>query len=258
MMTPTGPRPDDFIEWLRRQLTASGARGVVVGLSGGSDSAVVARLCQLAAADRCAVLIMPCESVAADTADALLVARHFEMPATVIDLAPAYHRLAADLTAALGTSAAAAAARPDAAATAAALLNLKARLRMSTLYFTANARGYLVAGTSNRTELLVGYFTKHGDGASDLLPIGGLLKGEVRMLARELGVPAAIIDKAPSAGLHPGQTDEADLGVKYADLDRYAVGGPDSVPPALAMRIERMIRASEHKRARPATPGDDD
>ena len=120
---------------------------------------------------------------------------------------------------------------------------------MSALYFLANSLNYLVVGTGNRSELTVGYFTKHGDGAVDLLPLGRLLKSEVRMLARELEVPAAIIDKAPSAGLWVGQTDEDEMGFSYADLERYLTDGPDAVSPAMAMRIERLVRTSDHKRA---------
>src|SRR6185369_6674237 len=119
------------------------------------------------------------------------------------------------------------------------LSNVKPRLRMAALYFVANSLNYLVAGTGNRSELTIGYFTKHGDGGVDILPIAGLLKSEVLAMARELGVPAEIVDKAPSAGLWQGQTDEAEMGFSYADLERYLSDGPDTVAPALAMRIER-------------------
>jgi len=131
---------------------------------------------------------------------------------------------------------------------------VKSRLRMTALYFLANSLNYLVVGTGNRSELAVGYFTKHGDGGADLLPIGGLLKSDVRAAARELGVPQAIVDKAPSAGLWQGQTDEADLGFTYHELERYLTKGPEAVAPALAMRIERLMRASEHKRTLPPIP----
>ncbi len=250
---------DQITAWLRRHLTASGARGFVVGMSGGLDSSVVARLCQIAAPEQVVGLVMPCDSAEADAVDALMVARTFGIPATIVDLAPAYQRLVADVSAGLNAptvTAAAAAATP--ALTRMALANLKARLRMSTLYFTANALEHLVAGTSNRSELLAGYFTKYGDGASDLLPVGGLLKGEVRALARALEVPEAIIDKPPGAGFWPGQTDEGEMGLTYADLDRYITEGPETVSPALAMRIERLMRATGHKRALPPVPGEDD
>ena len=135
-----------------------------------------------------------------------------------------------------------------------ALANVKPRLRMTALYFVANSLNYLVAGTGNRSELTIGYFTKYGDGAADVLPIGPLLKSEVQALARELEIPAPIIEKTPSAGLWLGQTDEHEMGFSYADLERYLTAGPDAVSPALAMRIERLVRSSEHKRALAPTP----
>ena len=134
--------------------------------------------------------------------------------------------------------------------------NVKPRLRMATLYFVANSLNYLVAGTGNRAELTIGYFTKYGDGGVDVLPIGDLLKSEVRALARELGVPQPILDKAPSAGLWLGQTDEEEMGFTYAELERYLTGGPDAVAPALALRLERMIRATDHKRTMAPTPSE--
>ncbi len=120
---------------------------------------------------------------------------------------------------------------------------------MTSLYFVANSLNYLVAGTGNRSELTIGYFTKYGDGGVDLLPIGRLLKSQVRDLARELGVPIPIIDKPPSAGLWLGQTDEAEMGFSYADLETYLTSGAAAVAPELAARIGRLERASDHKRA---------
>lgn len=244
--------------WLRQQVASSGARGLVVGLSGGIDSAVVIRLCQLATPDRVVGVILPCHSDPQDEADARLVATHFGIPALRIDLEPAYDRLLHDVKGALadlppGLAAPHAADATDAAARM-PVANLKPRLRMTSLYYVANSLNYLVAGTGNRSELTIGYFTKYGDGGVDLLPIGKLLKSEVRALARELGVPAAVIDKTPSAGLWLGQTDEAEMGFTYADLENYLTKGPDAVPPALALRIERLVRQSEHKRALAPTP----
>jgi len=114
-----------------------------------------------------------------------------------------------------------------------------------------------VVGTGNRSELSIGYFTKYGDGGVDLLPIGGLLKSEVREAARALGVPEPVIEKAPSAGLWLGQTDESEMGFTYAELENYLTKGPETVSPALAMRIERLMRGSEHKRTLAPTPGAD-
>jgi NAD+ synthase len=125
---------------------------------------------------------------------------------------------------------------------------------MTALYAIANTINYLVAGTGNRSELAIGYFTKYGDGGADLLPIGHLTKREVVALARDLNVPPAIIDRTPSAGLWAGQTDEEEMGFTYAELERYLDRGPEGVSPALAMRIDRLTRQSEHKRAMPPIP----
>jgi NAD+ synthase len=251
-------RGADIADWIKGRVHAAGARGVVVGLSGGLDSAVVARLCQMAVPGGTVGVILPCHSEAFDEADARLVATHFNFPALRVDLGPSYDRLAAELQAALARV------PPDLAPPAASpavdirarvpLANVKPRLRMVSLYFLANSLNYLVAGTGNRSELTIGYFTKYGDGGVDLLPIGHLLKSEVRALAQELGVPASIIDKPPSAGLWPGQTDEEEMGFSYTDLEKYLTRGPDAVAPALALRIERLVRATEHKRSLAPTP----
>jgi NAD+ synthase len=244
---------------MRRQLTSSGARGLVVGLSGGIDSAVVARLAQLAAPGHVVAAVLPCHSDPADERDAATIAKHFVLTTVRIDLSQAYDTSIAAAQAALQTlPEQMRAPRPaDPIRGRLPLANIKPRLRMTTLYFLANSMDYLVAGTSNRSELSIGYFTKHGDGGSDLLPIGRLLKSEVRTLARELDVPSAIIERTPGAGLWIGQSDEEEMGFTYADLERYLKEGPQGVSPALAMKIERLIRSSEHKRQLPPMPSDE-
>jgi NAD+ synthase len=244
----------DIVSWLRQRLTAATARGFVVGLSGGIDSAVVARLCLLAAPGQVAGVIMPCGSDPRDEADAGLVADAFSIPVIRIDLEPAYEALLGQARSAVDALPREMRPQVDESAGRLALGNVSPRLRMATLYYVANSLNYLVAGTGNRSELTIGYFTKHGDGGVDCLPIGHLLKSQVRTLAQELGVPQAIIDKAPSAGLWLGQTDESEMGFSYADLERYLIDGPEGVSPALALRVERMIRAAEHKRSLPPTP----
>ena len=129
--------------------------------------------------------------------------------------------------------------------------NTKPRLRMTSLYFLANSLNYLVAGTGNRSEITLGYYTKYGDGGVDVLPIGGLLKSEVRALARELGVPEPVITKPPTAGLWVGQTDEAEMGFSYDALETYLADGPSAVPADVAARIAQLQKASDHKRALP-------
>src|SRR5436190_17367659 len=246
-----------IVAWLRQQLTQSGAGGFVVGLSGGVDSAVVARLCQAAAPANVVGVIMPCHSEPDDDEDARLVASTFNLPTVRVDLTSAHTVL---LEALHGAVAAIPKdqlpATPSGGELRARLAgaNVKPRLRMTTLYFLANTLNYLVAGTGNRSELAIGYFTKHGDGGVDLLPIGHLVKSEVRGVARELHVPSPIIERRPSAGLWMGQIDEEEMGFTYAELERYLDEGPQGVSPALAMRIERLTRSSEHKRALPPIP----
>ncbi len=238
--------------WLRQQVQAAGSRGIVVGLSGGIDSAVVARVAQMAMPDGVMTVIMPAHSDPRDAQDATLVADAFALPVMRIDLSEPYDALLASVQETLG-SAVRGLASADGPATRLALANVKPRLRMATLYFVANRLNYLVAGTGNRSEIAIGYYTKYGDGGVDLLPLGSLVKSQVRALAREIGVPAAIIDKAPSAGLWMGQTDEGEMGFTYAELEDYLRKGPQSVSPAVSMKIERLARASEHKRHLPPT-----
>lgn len=249
-------RASDIADWIRQQVSAASARGLVVGLSGGLDSAVVARLCQIAMPSSVVAAILPCHSDPQDERDAELLVQQFALPVVRVDLAPAYDLLVNDFKtlflqlpreqAPVGDTGDAATRLPHA--------NLKPRLRMSTLYFIANSLDYLVVGTGNRSELTIGYFTKHGDGAADLMPLGRLLKSDVRELAADLEIPQPIIDKPPSAGLWAGQTDEDEMGFSYGDLERYLTNGPERVAPALAMRIERLIRTTEHKRGHALIP----
>jgi NAD+ synthase len=256
-------RANELSDWIKDQVAASGARGVVVGLSGGVDSAVVLRLSQIALDDQVIGVLMPCHSEPRDEADAQMLADHFKVATIRVDLGSSFDRLASDLKAAMsrlpaGISVPAPTDTTDLRARI-PMANVKPRLRMSALYYIANSLNYLVAGTGNRSELLIGYFTKYGDGGVDILPLANLLKSEVQMLARTLDVPAGIIDKPPSAGLWLGQTDEAEMGFSYDDLERYLTDGPRAVSPALAMRIERLVRLSEHKRAlAPSPPTDGD
>ena len=241
---------------MRRQLNSAGARGFVVGLSGGVDSALVLRLAQLAAPHATLGLMLPCHSDPEDEEHAALIAERFSVPTQRIDLSRAYDTVIASLQPQVR-------AIPDHMLHAPIadrlrarlpLANVKPRLRMTALYFAANSLQYLVAGASNRAELAVGYFTKYGDGAADLLPLAGLVKSEVRALARELGVPPPVVDRTAGAGLWIGQTDEEEMGFTYDELERYLDEGPQAVSPALAMKIERLMRSSEHKRRLAAVP----
>jgi len=132
------------------------------------------------------------------------------------------------------------------------LANIKPRLRMTVLYYYANRLNYFVIGTGNKSELTVGYFTKYGDGGCDLLPLGNLTKRNVYSLARSLKVSEKIIDKPPSAGLWKGQTDEAELGITYQEIDNFIEG--KTVSDSVKIKIEELIRKSEHKRNMPKIP----
>jgi NAD+ synthase len=232
---------DNLVEWLRSEVTAAGCRGVVFGLSGGIDSATVAVLARRAFRDDHLAVIMPIDSDPRDREDALLVVEKFKLHHHEVDLSPVFKAFAGTL-----------AADPAAAGRDLPLANIKPRLRMATLYFFAGRRDYLVAGTGNRTELTLGYFTKYGDGGVDLLPLGHLVKHEVRELAVHLSVPESIVQKPPSAGMWRGQTDEDELGFSYDDLDRYLVGGEAS--EALATRVEELRHKNAHKLRIPKMP----
>ena len=241
---------------MRAQVTAAGAHGLVVGLSGGVDSALVLRLAQLAMPGHVVGVVMPCHSDPHDERDAIALASEFPVPVVRVPLESAYDAFLDTLKDAIGALPASVhRAKPaDDPRARVPLANIKPRLRMATLYYVANSLDYLVVGTGNKTELAVGYFTKYGDGGVDLLPIANLLKSQVRAMARELRVPDAIVDRTPSAGLWLGQTDETEMGFTYEELERYLAEGAESVAPALAMKIGRLERASEHKRHLPASP----
>lgn len=231
---------NDIAGWLNARATQAGASRLVLGLSGGIDSAVVCGLAARAVGpDSVIAAILPINSLAQDIEDARAVAAVFGVAPLLIDLEPAFSAL---LTA-----------MPQSASPLPlAVANVKPRLRMTSLYYLANQYDGLVVGTGNATELAIGYFTKYGDGGVDLLPLGNLNKMEVRALAREVGVPERVITKAPSAGLWEGQTDEAEIGLTYDALDSalgsLAAGEEVSVEPATRERVSALVAGSEHKR----------
>ncbi|OGN95529.1 MAG: NAD(+) synthase [Chloroflexi bacterium RBG_13_51_18] len=222
-------------DWIKDKVTTAGCKGAVLGMSGGIDSSVVAALCIKAFPENTLGLIMPCHSNEKDKEHAEIMAKQFSIPTRTVvldDIYDEYLKILPEF-------------KPEKALVQLARANLKARLRMITLYYTANQLKYLVIGSGNRSELTVGYFTKHGDSGVDILPLGNLVKKEVRELARFLKIPPGIIDKAPSAGLWAGQTDEAEMGITYEALDNYILTG--KAPEEVKKRIERMRAASVHK-----------
>jgi len=233
---------DNLAGWLKSEVEEASARGIVFGLSGGVDSAVVAALAKRGFPDDHLALVLPLHTAAVDVDDAQRVVDAFGLSAKTIELDPVYDSLArilgADPTAEE---------RPDPA-----LANLKARLRMLVLYYHANRSCYLVAGTGNRSQLSIGYFTKFGDGGADLMPLGHLVKSEVVELARYLEVPQAVIDKPPSADTWRGHTDEVELGFTYEQIEEYVLGSLED--ETVRERIRTLRRNSSHKLRTPKLP----
>jgi len=233
---------DKMVSWIQDKVRAIGCKGVVLGMSGGLDSSVVSVLCKYAFPQGILGVLMPCYSLPEDKDHAMAVADRFSIPTEVITLDSVFDALRTVLP-------------PDAESSGTnqlAEVNLKVRLRMIVLYYYANKKSYLVVGSSNRSELTTGYFTKHGDGGVDIMPIGNLVKEQVRELAGFLKIPQEIIDKPPSAGLWQGQTDEDELGFSYRELDRYLLNGEATTD--FREKIDSRIIANKHKLQPPPIP----
>lgn len=232
------------VAFIRRQLVDAHADGIVFGNSGGKDCALVGILCKMACEDTVG-MIMPCgskQNYQSDKRDGELLCQQFQIHARVLDLSQAKDALVD----ALGG---------QTALTQTALANIAPRLRMTALYTVAANENRLVAGTGNRSEGYMGYFTKWGDGGYDFNPIADLTVTEVYAFLRHLNAPDSILTKAPSAGLFDGQTDEADMGVTYSNIDRFILTGEASDHDRAI--IERYHNSSEHKRRLPITfPGE--
>ena len=226
---------DMRVAWIKGLVADSGSRGIVFGNSGGKDSALVGLLCK-AACENTVGLIMPCGSrrnYGEDADHARLLADFCHIESRLVDLSETREQLKAQLEKA-------------AVLNQQAITNIAPRLRMTSLYAVAAAEGLLVAGTGNRSEIYMGYFTKWGDGGCDFNPIADLTATEVFEFLAFLGAPREIIDKAPSAGLYEGQTDEQDMGVSYAAIDRYITTGEASAADKAI--IDRYHTVSAHKR----------
>jgi NAD+ synthase len=229
-------------DWIGDKVTKAKAEGVLFGLSGGLDSAVVAILCKKVFPKNTLALVMPCHSTNKDIEDALELVKKFNISYKVIDLSEIYDSFISLLET-----------KEKKADFKLTEINVKPRLRMTTLYYFANKLNYLVVGTGNKSEIMIGYFTKYGDGGADILPLGNLLKSQVRKLAEYLGIPKKIIDKPPSAGLWEGQTDEKEIGINYEQLDKYLRTGKLN-NKIIEKKIQDKITKSAHKRATPAKP----
>ncbi|MBO4695316.1 MAG: NAD(+) synthase [Clostridia bacterium] len=232
------------VNWLKEILANSGCKGFIYGNSGGKDCTLVGALCKLAT-DNVLGVIMPCESsrnYGQDKEDALNASKTFGIEQIEVDLTEAKKTMVKTLAPSLEG-------KSGDWAYNQALININPRLRMTTLYALAQTRGYLVAGTGNADEFEVGYFTKWGDGAYDVNPIADLTVSEIYELLRYLGAPEIIITKAPSAGLFEGQTDEQELGVTYADIDKYVKG--EKLDEDTFNKIDKMSKKANHKKGLP-------
>ena len=241
-----------IVEFIKDQVNAAGASGAVLGLSGGLDSATVAFLAARALGpERVFALLMPVAGATPpeDLDDAREVGSILGIETKEIEISKILDGYSQVL--------------PMAEASPVVAGNLKARVRMTILYWHANLLNRLVLGTGNKTEIILGYSTKFGDAAADILPIVGLYKDEVRDLARRLGVPEQIIEKAPTAGLWPGQTDEGELGISYDDANAILRGMEARMSRRdLAAEfgsgkvglIERRVEGGRHKREPAPTP----
>lgn len=228
---------DKRVKWIKAILSDAGASGVVLGNSGGKDSALVAMLCKKAC-DKVIGVIMPCESrrnYEEDNSAALELAQVAFLQTITVDLTPTKKQLCASIGENVKGKM--------------ALANINPRLRMTVLYSIAQENNCLVAGTGNLSERTMGYFTKFGDGACDFNPIGDLTATEVFMILRYLNAPSSIVDKPPSAALWEGQTDEDDMGVTYQELDAYIKG--EQVSPQVKQKIYKANMATSHKRRLP-------
>ncbi|MDP3105525.1 MAG: NAD+ synthase [Candidatus Methanoperedens sp.] len=237
-----------LVSFISKKVHEAGASGAVIGLSGGIDSSLTAYLSvEALGADKVLGLLLPEKSITPgqDIDDAMEVAKLLGIEHKTIDISKVLNSFSSTI--------------PDFDKNnLLACGNLKARTRMCILYYHANLRHRMVVGTGNKTELLVGYFTKYGDGGVDIEPIGGLYKTQVRTLSRHMGVPKHIIDKTPTAGLWPGQTDEEELGVTYEIADKILAMLVDDKKDILevkkkfsASQVERLVtlmKANEHKR----------
>jgi len=241
-----------IIDFIRGKVRESGSDGVVIGLSGGLDSAVVCKLCADAVGgDKVLAVYMPAPtSPPGDREICDLLTRDFGAEFAVIEIDKAVEVFSELLPSSE---------RKD------LMGNVITRIRMIVLFHLANLRKRVVMGTSNKSELLVGYFTKFGDGGADFAPIGDLYKTEVRELARRIGIPEVCVDRVPSAGLWEGQTDEEEIGVTYGDLDRILYGFElgysrdeivrrTGIDGTLVDTVWRRYTQTVHKRKMPLIP----
>jgi NAD+ synthase len=227
------------VEFIRNVVESAGASGIVYGNSGGKDCTLVGILCKMAC-DNTIGIIMPCDSkqnYETDKTDAEAISEQFGIATRFVDLSA----MKDELIYSIGEKS---------LITDSAIANIAPRLRMTALYTIAASENKLVAGTSNRSERYMGYFTKWGDGAYDFNPIADLTVTEIYKFLRFLSAPEFVINKAPSAGLYDGQTDEGEMGITYNSIDNFLL--TSIVNEQDKAIIEHFHKSSEHKRKAPA------
>ncbi len=223
------------IEWIKDYVEKTNAKGVVVGNSGGKDSATVLAMATKALGkDKVLAVSMPCNSISTDYDDAKLVADTFGVKFIKADLSSTYGEIEKSINTAMNGT-----------ITKEASINIKPRLRMTTLYGIAQSLGYLVIGTGNLSEAMVGYTTKWGDSSYDFNPIANFTVSEVLAIGKMLGVPEKILTKAPNDGLG-GQTDEEKMGVKYSQIEEMIEKG--ETDKSAEEIILKKFNLSKHKR----------
>ena len=227
--------------WIKYQATKANRKGVVLGLSGGVDCSVVARLCQLSGVKTHLILMPYGDSMKESSKRAMELIEQYGFEYHIVDIKPVVDTMINNLNMILGDD------DTNHQNYNLATINLRPRVRMATLYAYAQAKGYFVVGTSNLSEYVTGYFTKFGDNAYDINPIGNFTKKEVYILAKYLKLPTSIISAKPSAELWEGQTDEEELGLKYDDIDRYIIYGTTN-NPNVDKKIQQRIDFTDHKR----------
>lgn len=231
---------ENAIAWIKEYVENSGAKGVVVGNSGGKDSAVVIAMATKALGkERVLTVSMPCQSIELDYDDAKAVSDAFDVPFIKVDLTECYLKFEQEVNNKLKSVIEDDLSRES-------TINVKPRLRMTTLYSIAQTMNYLVIGTGNLCEAMVGYTTKWGDNSSDFNPIGNFTVDEVLTIGDYLGVPERVLRKAPNDGLG-GKTDEEKMGIKYSQIAEMIETG--KTDKQVEKEILRRFNNSKHKRA---------
>jgi NAD+ synthase len=238
METDLGCRMGQVEQMIRYAYWTSGCKGIVVGLSGGIDSAVAAVFCcRAVGGDKVLGLSLPSAvSNPSDIEDAAMLCKKWGMEHRVVSIEPMLDGFRT---------------LPEFNGSPYLIGNLMARTRMTILYFYANREHKLVCGTSNKSEYMLGYCTKFGDNAADFQPIMHLYKTEIYTIADELGIPEVIMKKTPSAGLWEGQSDEKEIGLTYEEIDTslrmLELQGWQAKTPA-EIKVLELVKKSEHKR----------